>query len=45
MIINLESILILISIVAIFFEIILNFLIRNLKKDFKWLINYEDEKT
>ena len=44
MIINLESILILISIIIIFFEIILNFLIRNLKKDFKWLINYEDEK-
>ena len=30
--------------VLIFFEIILNFLIRYLKKDFKWLINYEDEK-
>ena len=44
MIINLESILILISIILIFFEIILNFLIRYLKKDFKWLINYEDEK-
>ncbi len=28
----------------IFFEITLNFLIRYLKKDFKWFINFEDER-
>ena len=41
---NLENIVISMFIFIIFFEITLNFLIRYLKKDFKWFINFEDER-